>query len=115
MYANWESTPQRITAGDDAVIEFQVTDENDDAVDVTGWTFALYGTDQQLSTNTLSISNSSFSIITAASGIVRVSLARATTLLYPGVTFRCAIWRTNSGSQRELCTGDLKIRRTVRP
>ncbi len=116
-YINWDANGIQTTAGDDSVIAFQVKDEASNNVDITGWTFALYGQNQADSDDTFEVTNSSFTVTDAAEGQAKVVVGRSITLAYAitGADFRDAIWRTNSGAQRELCSGPHRINPTIRP
>jgi hypothetical protein len=114
-YVQWSA--QRVIetfAGEDVAWKFQVRDADGTVVNIAGWTFTFYAVDLHDSSNTITVTNGSFTITDAASGEVEFAMPRATTLAQGGKAFRAELWRTNTGAQDCVAAGSWKVRRTVR-
>jgi hypothetical protein len=113
-YIDWDSTPISTVAGDDILWSTQVRDGAGDVEDITGWTFSFYAIEQEDETNTITITNSGFTITDAGEGQVRWAIASATTQTQGGKIFRAELWRTNAGSAKRLCAGTWSVGASIR-
>ena len=112
-YIYWPATVVITAAGDDIVWQFQVRDHEGVVVNIAGWTFSFWAVDQHDATNVITVTNSGFTITSAATGTAQFTIARATTATQGGKVFRGSLWRTDIN--KELASGSWKITRTVRP
>ncbi len=113
-YLYWPANTVITTAGDDTIWHFQVRDKSGAPVNIAGWSFGFWAVDQYDSENIISITGT-FAITTAVLGLAYFTVTRASTLTMGGKVFRASLWRTNSGSQKEIASGTWKIMRTNRP
>lgn len=90
-----------IRTGDDYSIDLQITDSDDNAVDITGFSFTFEIRDTKFSSSpivTASTSGGEITITDAANGDINISLSDTVTDAFPTGVFHAALDSIDGGS-----------------
>jgi hypothetical protein len=106
-----DAQPLLLNRGEDASIPMTAGT----STDVTGWTMAFCVATYQVGPGGTMTSGfpltvgSGITVVTAASGVLRITIPKATTSAMTAPTYQWGLWRTNSGSSELLAAGTITM------